>query len=30
VIALHGAAALPDLIISGKLHPAITIDWSRA
>ena len=29
-IALHGSATLPDLIISGKLHPAITIDWSRA
>ena len=28
VISLHGAAALPDLIISGKLHPAITIDWN--
>jgi hypothetical protein len=29
-IALHGSATLPDLIISGKLHPAITIDWSKA
>jgi len=28
-IALHGSAALPDLIIAGCLHPAVVIDWSK-
>jgi colicin import membrane protein len=29
-IALHGPAALPDLIIAGRLHPAVVIDWNKA
>jgi hypothetical protein len=29
-IALHGSATLPDLIIAGRLHPAVVIDWSKA